>query len=194
MRKLLFISLCSLFLMSCTSVWSPTQIARIFDTSPYKVYHAQPITLDPAPAPEADNEFEKVQQRIQSLNPDLDPSLAGKYSRLFIKHSRMYNLDVNMVVHVAFIESCFDEQAVSRTGDYGLMQINWSAHKRALRKMGIDRQELLDPKVNINYGCKLLSAFAQRSRSLFGIIKRYSPAKPRYYTRKLERLMSQSNI
>ena len=139
-------------------------------------------------------ELRKVADRITELHEGLDRAKARKYANLFIKYSEKYNLDLNMVIHVAFIESRFEEDAISRTGDYGLMQINWRAHRKALTQMGIDRQLLLEPDVNIDYGCYLLSEFAKNTKSLYGIIRRYSPRRAGYYTRKLQALMSKSDL
>lgn len=136
----------------------------------------------------------QVVERIQELNGELSGEKAGEYAYLFLKYSSDYDLDVNMVLHIAFIESRFEETAVSRAGDYGLMQINWSAHKRNLLEMGVDKKRLLDPEVNISYGCQLLSLFSKKAGSLYGVIRRYAPARPRYYTNKLQSLMNQAKI
>ena len=101
---------------------------------------------------------------------------------------------MNLVVHIAYIESRFDETAVSRTGDYGLMQINWASHRKAIRQAGRTRTALLDPEFNVEYGCRLLSYCSNNSKSLYGIVRQYSPWRPSYYARKLQRLMSQSDI
>lgn len=148
----------------------------------------------PSPSQEKDEQLEKVSLRIKELAPDTLDEKARQYAALFLKYSREYGLDVNMVVHISFIESRFRQNVISRTGDYGLMQINWKAHGATLKKLGIDKQSILDPEINVEYGCRLLSEFSRKSRSLYGIIKRYSPARPRYYANKLNRLMNQSNI
>lgn len=136
----------------------------------------------------------RVANRIKELYPKINQDKADLYAGLFLKYSREYNLDVNMLVHICFMESRFSEAIVSRTGDYGLMQINWSAHKKHLTKMGIDQKKLLDPAVNIEYACRILSIFSEGSNDLYGIIRRYAPTRPQYYTQKLQRLMADSSI
>ncbi|HEX9260608.1 MAG TPA: transglycosylase SLT domain-containing protein [Acidimicrobiales bacterium] len=55
----------------------------------------------------------------------------------------------NWAVRIAIRESGLRSNAISRTGDYGLMQINWRAHRGWLRKYGITSpRQLLDPAVN----------------------------------------------
>jgi hypothetical protein len=139
------------------------------------------------------DELKKVRDRITELHSGIHPAKALKYSQLFLKYSRKYGLDVNLVVHVAYIESRFTPDAY-RSGNYGMMQINWRAHRQNLQKMGIDRQKLLDPETNIDYACRLLAVFSKKSKSLYGIVKRYAPARPQYYTNKLQGLMSSSDI
>ena len=59
--------------------------------------------------------------------------------------------DAPVMVRVSCCESKGDPTAVSRTGDYGLGQVNWRAWARTLRAEGIAQQpaDLLDPDAGI---------------------------------------------
>ncbi|MEW5723254.1 MAG: transglycosylase SLT domain-containing protein [Thermodesulfobacteriota bacterium] len=190
MRRLLLTLTVIIFFYGCSYV--PT-------TYPSPVNLPQSTAVDELGAMLAEKNFNseelrKVQDRILELKKGLDREKVKKYSKLFIKYSEKYDLDVNLVLHISYLESRFEEDVVSRTGDYGLMQINWKAHHRLLQKMGIDRGMLLDPEINLDYACKLLRLISQDSKSLDGIVRKYAPRHPRVYAQKLRRLMSESKI
>lgn len=59
--------------------------------------------------------------------------------------------DAPIMVRVSCCESQGNPRAVSRTGDYGLGQINWRSWARALRALGIadTPTDLFDPEAGI---------------------------------------------
>jgi peptidoglycan hydrolase-like protein with peptidoglycan-binding domain len=50
---------------------------------------------------------------------------------------------------IMYAESRCTPDAISQTSDYGLAQINWTAHGERLSAKGITRQDLLDPVINL---------------------------------------------
>jgi len=50
---------------------------------------------------------------------------------------------------IAMAESACDWTAISRTYDYGLLQINWAAHGERLEAKGLTRDDLLVPVTNL---------------------------------------------
>lgn len=83
---------------------------------------------------------------IRKLSPKLKLSKVIKYSKLIEKYSSKYKVNPEIVLTIIKTESNFDEKAISRTKDYGLMQINAKAHKMIL----------LDPEKNLRFGIQLL--------------------------------------
>jgi hypothetical protein len=67
-------------------------------------------------------------------------------------------LNYEMVLAVMFKESTFRENAVSRTNDYGIMQINRMNHKWLSESLGIT--DFLDPKQSIDAGTFYLKGIA----------------------------------
>lgn len=59
--------------------------------------------------------------------------------------------DAPVMVRVSCCESQGNPRAISRTGDYGLGQVNWRSWSRALRTLGIadEPRDLLDPDAGI---------------------------------------------
>ena len=61
-----------------------------------------------------------------------------------------------------------NHKAVSRGGDYGLMQVRWRYHKDALRKLFPNAQyahDLFDARVNIFYGTKVFSEYLRKANN-----------------------------
>ncbi len=50
---------------------------------------------------------------------------------------------------IMYAESRCIPDAISPTSDYGLAQINWTAHGARLSEKGLTRQDLLDPVINL---------------------------------------------
>ncbi len=73
----------------------------------------------------------------------------SKYDRIIKKHSRRYGFDWRLISAQIFAESGYKENAKSRVGALGLMQIMPSTAKH----MGVDASLLLNPERNISLGC-----------------------------------------
>lgn len=65
-----------------------------------------------------------------------------------------YNLDFSLVMALMQHESSFKPDVVSKTGDYGLMQINSINHEELTEILGVT--DYLDPYENIRAGCFIL--------------------------------------
>ena len=66
-----------------------------------------------------------------------------------------YYIDFDFVMALMFTESSFRTDVVSKTNDYGLMQINKMNHEWLSKKLGIT--DFLDPYQNMKAGCYVLS-------------------------------------
>lgn len=103
----------------------------------------------------------------------------------------LYSVNINK--HGKGISRCFNsiENALkfanrSDNVDLGLMQINylwWG------KKLGYSKRELLDPKINIQVGCKILRMLLDKYKSYVEAVKRYHSSNPKLnsvYLRKAE--------
>ena len=63
---------------------------------------------------------------------------------------------------IMYAESRCQPDAISPTSDYGLAQINWTAHGARLSEKGLTRQDLLDPVINLREA-KAISEFGERA-------------------------------
>ena len=84
-----------------------------------------------------------------------------KYSEIVEREADENGLDRALVYSVIKAESNFDPSAISHAGAMGLMQLTPETFEWVQTKMENSRElteeDLLDPEINIKYGCKLLS-------------------------------------
>ncbi|MBX2811883.1 MAG: transglycosylase SLT domain-containing protein [Myxococcales bacterium] len=81
------------------------------------------------------------------------------YDRLFLRHGSKVGIDWRLLAAVAFVESRFDPEAVSRFGAMGLMQLLPSTAKR------VGESRLFDPESNIRAGAKYLKRLMEMFRN-----------------------------
>ena len=67
-----------------------------------------------------------------------------------------YGIPIELVIAIIDVESTFRANIVSKTNDYGLMQINKCNHEWLTDKLGVT--DFLDPYQNIKSGVHILSA------------------------------------
>ena len=96
---------------------------------------------------------------IPSFNTPEEPYL--KYKELVSELSDKYSLSCSLVFSIIECESYFDEKAVSIAGAVGLMQLmpetfDWIMSGRS------EKGDILNPRDNIEAGCKYLSYLFRR--------------------------------
>ena len=101
--------------------------------------------------------------------PDPDPIIETDIDALIVRVAAEYGLPWELVRAVCYVESGFDPNAVSTTGDYGLMQVSWVNHD------GLGLDDPLDPEANLRAGCQILKAAIDASGGDFTLaLMRYN--------------------
>lgn len=112
-------------------------------------------------AAEATNDEETIEGGITvEIFRPLDCKLSEElqeYTYYLCQHN---GVEFELVMAVMSAESAFDPEAVSGTGDYGLMQINEIALPELSDKLGIT--DITDPYQNIRGGVYLLGGYAAK--------------------------------
>lgn len=82
---------------------------------------------------------------------------------------RIVGKDASLVEAIISVESNFNSDAVSHTGDYGLMQVNkyWWEHK-------FDWDRILEPEYNVKAGYYILTEYIKKSDNIQEALKRYN--------------------
>lgn len=88
-----------------------------------------------------------------------------KYSVYVEKYAKDFNLSENLVYSIIKAESKFDENAISRKGAKGLMQISDITRDWAIEELKLGEIDIYDSENNIKIGCwylnKLFKEFGQ---------------------------------
>ena len=110
---------------------------------------------------------EQIQKSIHPLG----------YSEIVEREAQNYHIDPLLVYSVIKAESNFDADAVSNAGAMGLMQImpetyEWLASKEGITDVSLE--DLLNPEINIKYGCMFLSILLERYPQLSSAVAAYN--------------------
>ncbi|MBR6901226.1 MAG: transglycosylase SLT domain-containing protein [Synergistaceae bacterium] len=112
------------------------------------------------------------------VNPSLKANKAKDYAVVVVRVSEKYKLDPYAIAALIVHESTVNPKAISKGGDYGLMQIRWKVHEKAIKKRfpKVRRaKDILDVRTNVLYGCEIFSDCMKKAKNdLRGGILRYS--------------------
>lgn len=109
--------------------------------------NAPPETMIVISAPiMATPEYEKI----------FDVDLSGEVQQYIAQICDEYSIETALVFAIIEVESGFNANAISKTHDYGLMQINKCNHKSYSKLLGIT--DFLDPKQNVLAGVHMLAS------------------------------------
>lgn len=108
--------------------------------------------LGAMPAIYDERRFKAFASFMQTQNKDLSDETAMRYTRLVMDASDKYGIDDTWVMAVFWQESYYDASCYYG-GAYGAMQIMESTG----RSYGLNRDQLLMPEINIDFGVRYLS-------------------------------------
>jgi len=91
-----------------------------------------------------------------------------KYSEYVEKYSKEYEVDKYLIYAVIKAESNFNENAESKKGAKGLMQLMYSTAQDISKdlKVDIDENSLLNPETNIKFGTSYISKLKQKYKNI----------------------------
>lgn len=88
-----------------------------------------------------------------------------KYKETIIKYADTYAINRQLVASLINEESSFNENAVSKVGAMGLMQITPSTGEYIAQKLGVEdykTEDLFDVETNIKFGCYYLNYLREK--------------------------------
>jgi soluble lytic murein transglycosylase len=85
-----------------------------------------------------------------------------KYESTIVKYANQYGLDPYFVCAMIDTESGFDEEAVSKDGAQGLMQVMPETAEWIAGKIGVTDYDIFDPETNIMFGCWYLNFLKEK--------------------------------
>jgi len=114
---------------------------------------------------------------LKSYNSKLGQKAALQYAEYILQASEKFRQDPFVVAAMIVKESSARHDAVSRGGDYGLMQVRWRVHRRSITQKYPhikDAKAMLDPEYNILVGTEILARYCASADDLKGGLMRYS--------------------
>ena len=110
--------------------------------------------VEPIPVPETEPVIEKLSAAPEIIRNYYDIPLDHDIQDYMFAECSRYNIPSGLIVAIMETESGFTPDIVSRTGDWGLMQINECSHEWLYNNLGVT--DLLDAKQNILSGIYIL--------------------------------------
>ena len=118
-----------------------------------------------------------IYQLFTRVNPKLAAGTAKKYVEIIMSAAKKYKQDPYVIAAIIVHESTVKANAISKGGDYGLMQVRWRVHEKAIKKeypKVKKASDFLDARTNIFFGTRILSECAAKSKDLRGALLKYS--------------------
>lgn len=128
-------------------------------------------------AAKADVRTQRIQQLFRTHNPKLEAKTAQTYTGHVMDAAEKYKQDPYVIAAIIVHESTVNNKAVSKGGDYGLMQVRYRVHEKAIKKeypKVKKAADMFDPRTNIFFGTRILSECAAKSKDLRGALMLYS--------------------
>lgn len=94
------------------------------------------------------------------VNPSLSAKKAQEYSSIVIEAGEKFKQDPYVIAALIVHESTVNNKAVSKGGDYGLMQVRWKVHAKAIKQRFPKvkkASDMFDARTNIFYGTEIFS-------------------------------------
>ena len=125
-----------------------------------------------------DSKARNIYQLFTKANPKLEAGTVKKYVDIVIAAADKYKQDAYVIAAIIVHESTVNYKAVSKGGDYGLMQVRWKVHEKAIKAeypKVKTAKDFFDPKTNVFFGTRIFSEGAAKSKNdLRGALMRYS--------------------
>ena len=118
-----------------------------------------------------------IYQLFTKANPKLNAGTAKKYVDIVMAAGEKYKQDPYVIAAIIVHESTVNAQAISKGGDYGLMQVRWKVHQKAIKAeypKVKSAKDFFDAKTNVFFGTRILSECAAKSKDTQGALLLYS--------------------
>lgn len=122
-------------------------------------------------------EARNISELFMKHNPKLTAKQAASYAGIVIEAAKKYNQDPYAIAAIIVHESTVRNDAVSKGGDYGLMQIRWKVHEKAIKQKYPNvkkASDMFDARTNIFFGTEIFAYCMSKSEDLKGGLMKYS--------------------
>ena len=127
-------------------------------------------------------QIKSIVKLFKEVNPSLSNHDAESYANYILEACNKYNQEPFAIAALIVHESTVNTKAVSRGGDYGLMQVRWKYHKahitRDYKAIKHAKDMLTHPRENILIGTKIFADY-RGSKDINAGVRRYSSGNTR---------------
>lgn len=120
---------------------------------------------------------------FQQYNKKLDDGKAHDYADFIMQACDRFNQDPFVIAAMVVNESSARSDAVSKGGDYGLMQVRWRVHQKKIQKQYPhieEAKDILNPEYNVLVGTEIFSTYrATAKQDVRGALMYYSAGNKR---------------
>ena len=107
-----------------------------------------------------DDRARNIYALFTEVNPKLSGNDAKKYAEIILEASAKHKVDPYVIAALIVHESTVNNKAVSKGGDYGLMQVRWKVHEKAIKKQFPkvkNAKGMFDARTNIFFGTEIFA-------------------------------------
>jgi hypothetical protein len=98
--------------------------------------------------------LDRVEDYIHSKNPNLDDDTKSALAKTIVDESISKKISLELILGLVYVESKFDQYAVSSSGALGFFQVKPGVHRDKIAMQ--DNRDLYDPVTNTKIGLKVL--------------------------------------
>ena len=112
----------------------------------------------------------EANDKISELFSNYNQEHANSFAAIVREASKEYGIEPEVIASIIAVESGVRSHVISKSGDYGLMQIRYKVHADKVK----NADELLDPKTNIFIGTRIFAQYYKQKKTLRDALLRYS--------------------
>lgn len=133
----------------------------------------------------------KISELFTRKNPALSKSEANEYAKYVLEAASKFSQDAFVIAAIIVHESTVNRKAVSKGGDYGLMQVRWKVHAGDIKKRFPEIKSasgMFNARTNIMYGTEIFAQCMSKTGTLEKALMRYSSGSTKLTTKVLQTL------
>ena len=115
----------------------------------------------------------KDSDKITSFFSRYNPKQAEEFAEIVKETAKMYGIKPSIIAAIIVHESGVRPYAISKGGDYGLMQVRWKIHRKSYPELKTAK-DLLNPRTNVRIGTEIFARYYAQKKNVRNALIRYN--------------------
>lgn len=115
----------------------------------------------------------EIADLFKRYNKKLSEQQALQFEAIVEEAGKHFGISPSLIAAIIVVESSARPNAISKGGDYGLMQVRWKVHNKDYPQLK-SHKDLLEPRNNIFIGTEIYARYYAKKKSTALALKRYS--------------------